>query len=82
MLTSSTIRVPLILIGESSQRAMVFTIEYIEGTSIVPIFTNTDIQLVYEHTTVESMAVQKPDEKNTLLIFTESEDIEKICSTL
>ena len=38
--------------------------------------------LVYEHTTIEQMVVQKLDEKNTLLVFMESEDIEKICNTL
>ena len=37
---------------------------------------------MYEHTTVELMLVQKPDEKNTLLVFIEGEDIEKICNLL
>ena len=49
-----------------------------------PAFTNTDIiaGLAYEHTTVEAMVVQKLDERNTLLVFAEGEDIEKLCSTL
>ena len=49
-----------------------------------PAFTDSYIiaGLVYEHTTVEPVVIQKLDEKNTLLVFMESEDIEKICSTL
>ena len=38
--------------------------------------------LVYEYTTVELMVVQRLDERNTLLVFAESEDIGKLCSTL
>ena len=40
---------------------------------------NSDIiaGLVSEHTTTEPVVVYKHDEKNTLLVFTESEDIEK-----
>ena len=45
---------------------------------------NSDIiaGLVYEHMTIEPVVIQKLDEKNTLLVFTESEDIQKICNTL
>ena len=37
------------------------------------------VGLIYEHTTVEPMVVQRLDERNTLLVFAESENIEKIC---
>ena len=36
----------------------------------------------HEHMTIGTVVVQKLDEKNTLLVFTESEDIEKMCNTL
>ena len=47
-------------------------------------FTNSDIitGLVYGHTTVEPVVVQNLDEKNTLMVLTESEDTEKICNPL
>ena len=40
---------------------------------------NPDIiaRLAYEHTTLEPMVMQKLDEKNTLLVFMESEDTGK-----
>ena len=52
-----------------------------------PVFMNPNIiaGLVYEHTTVELMVVQKMDERNTLLVFAEGENIEnyvKHCSPL
>ena len=37
--------------------------------------------LAYEHTTIEPVVVQKVDEKKTLLVFMESQDIEIICNT-
>ena len=42
-------------------------------------FMNSDIiaGLVFEHMTGEPVVVQKLDGKNTLLVFTESEDIAK-----
>ena len=48
------------------------------------VFTIFDIigGLVYEHMTVQPVVVQKCDEKNTFLVFTESENIAKICNTL
>ena len=69
MLTSSTVSVPLIPHGESSQRAVVFTVELPRGQVLSPTFTNPDIiaVLVNEHMTIGPMAVQKCDEKNTLL---------------
>ena len=84
MSTLSTVSIPLILIGGSSQRAIIFTIELPKGQVLFTVFMNSDIitELVYEHTTVEPVVVQKHDEKNTLLVFTESENIEKICNTL
>ena len=59
-------------------------IELLRGQALSPAFTNTDIitGLVYEHVTIEPVVIQKLDEKNTLLVFMESEDIEKICNTL
>ena len=48
-----------------------------------PPFTNTDMVagLAYKHTTTEPMVIQILDEKNTLLVFPEGEDIKKICNT-
>ena len=79
MLTSSTVSIPLIPIGESSQRAIIFMIELPRGQAMSSVFMIPDIiiGLVYEHMTVEPMVVQKPDESNTLFLFIESEDIEK-----
>ena len=79
MSTSSTVSVPLILIEESSQRAIVFTIELQRGQVLSPLFMNSDIiaGLVYKQMTIELVVVQKCDEKNTLLVFTEGEDLEK-----
>ena len=53
-------------------------------TSIVCSVLNPDIiaGLVYEHTTIEPMVVQRQDERNTLLVYVEGEDIGKLCSTL
>ena len=47
-------------------------------------FTNPDIVpgLVYEHTTVETVVVQRLDDRNTLLVFAEGENIEKLCEKL
>ena len=38
--------------------------------------------LVYKHMATEQVIVQKLAEKNTFLVFTEIEDIKKICNTL
>ena len=56
----------------------------LRGQTLSPGLTNTDIinELIYEHTTVEPMVVQKLDEKTTLVVFPEGEKIEKICNTL
>ena len=40
------------------------------------------MELVYEHRTVELMVVQRLDERNTLLVFAEGENTEKLCQTL
>ena len=55
-----------------------------EATTIFPAFKNLDIVvgLVYEQTTTEAMVIQGLDEKNTLLVFAEGENIEKLCQTL
>ena len=54
------------------------------GQPLSPGFMKPDIiaGLVYEHTTVEPMVVQKLDEKNTLLVFAECEHIQKSCQKL
>ena len=84
MLTLSTVSVPLIPIRESSQRHVLFMIELLRGEVLSPVFMNSDIitGLMYEYMTVEPVEVQTPDEKNTLLVFMESKDIENTCNTL
>ena len=84
MSISSTLSVSLILIGAHNQRAVVFMKELLKGQTLSPAFTNSDIiaWLLYEHMTVKPVVVETVDEKNTLLVSTESEDIEKICNTL
>ena len=84
MSTSSTESIPLIPIRESSKWAVVFMIELPREQTLSPAFMNPDIiaGLVYEHTTIETMVVQRLDERNTLLIHAEGENIEKLCSTL
>ena len=59
-------------------------IELSRGQALSLAFMNPDIiaGLVYEHTTIEPMVVQSLDQKKTLLVFTEGEDIEKLCKTL
>ena len=37
------------------------------------------VGLMYEHTTIEPMVVQRLDERNALLVFSEGENIEKLC---
>ena len=37
------------------------------------------VGLLYEDTTVEPMVIQRLDERNTLLVFAEVENIEKLC---
>ena len=45
-------------------------------------FTNVDIivGLVYENMNVEPMVVQIFDEKSTLLVFLEGEEVKQICN--
>ena len=49
-----------------------------------PVFMNSGIiaGLVHAHMAIEPVEVQKLDEKNALLIFTEGENTEEICNTL
>ena len=67
MLTSSTVSIPLILIGESSQRAVIFTMALLRGQALSPVFMYSDIiaGLVYQHDCRASSST-KHDEKNTL----------------
>ena len=76
MSTLSTVSIPLILIGESSKRPVVFIIELSREQPLSPAFMNPDIiaGLVYEHTTVEPLVVQILDEKN--FVFMQGKDIE------
>ena len=70
MLTSSTVSVPLILIGESSQRAIHFMTKLPRGQVLSPVFRYSDIITgpVYEHMTIEPVVVEKHNEENTLLV--------------
>ena len=63
MSTSSTESISLIPTGESNRRVVVFTLELPRGQPLSPAFTIPDIiaGLVYEHTTVEPMVVQRLD---------------------
>ena len=81
---SSTVGIPLIQIGESSQRASAFIKELLSGQALSPAFTNSNIitGLMHKHRATERMVIQKLDEKNTLFVFTEGEDIKKIWNTL
>ena len=78
MLTSSTESILEILIRESSSRAVVFTLELQWGQALSLVFTNPDIivGLVYKHTTVKPIVVQRLVERKTLLVFAEGENIE------
>ena len=80
----STLSVPLIPIGEGSQRAIVFMIELQRVQALLTVFINLDIiaRLVYEHISIEPMVVQILNEKNSLLAFRECEDTEKTCNAL
>ena len=40
------------------------------------------VGLVYEHTTVEPVVVQRLDYRSTLLVFADGENIEKLCQKL
>ena len=73
--------IPPIPIGESSRRFVVFMLELPRGKTLSPTFTSPDIVwgLMYEHTTVELKVVQRLDERNTLLVFAEGKNIEKLC---
>ena len=59
-------------------------LELPRGQPLFPAFMNPDniVGLVYEHTSVELIVVQRLDERNTLIVFAEGENIEKLCQTL
>ena len=84
MSTSSTDSIPPILISSSGRKVVIFTIELPGGQLLSPLFTNLDIVagLVYEHKTVEPVVVQRVDERNPLLVFTEGENVEELCQKL
>ena len=62
MSTFLTLSIPLILTGESSPRATIFTTELTQGQALSPVFINADIitGLVYEHMDVEPMVQVDP----------------------
>ena len=70
----STVSIPLIPIRQSTQRTIIFTIELLRGQALSLLFINSDIitLLVYEHTTVEPVVVQKPDD-HLVVSMTEKE---------
>ena len=82
MSTSLTESIPPIPIGESGKRVVVFMLELLREQSFCPAFTDIIVRLVYEQPTVEPMVIQRLDEGNTLLVFVEGENIEKLCWTL
>ena len=84
MLTLSTKGIPLISIGESNRRVVIFTIKLPRAQPLSPAFMNPDIvtELVYEHTTMEPVVVQRLDDRNTLLVFAEGENIKRLCQKL
>ena len=84
MLTSSTESIPQIPFRESSSRDVVFMLESLRGQALSSAFTNPDIivGLVYEHTTLEPMVVQRLHERNTLLVFAEVKNIKESSRTL
>ena len=47
-------------------------------------FINLDIivRLVFEHTSIEHVVIQKLDTRATLLVFLEDVDVQRICTTL
>ena len=49
-----------------------------------PVFTNPDIVvgLVYEHTIIEPMVIQRLDKRNTLLVFSGGKNIEMLYQAL
>ena len=65
MLTLSSVSVPLILIGGSSQRGIIFMIETLRGQVMSPVFPNSDIiaGIVCGDKTAELVVVQKHDER-------------------
>ena len=77
MLTSLTESIPMILIGESSRRAVVFMVELLRVQPLSPSFMNSDIfvGLLYENTAIGPTVVQRLDKGKTLYI-------KKLCQTL
>ena len=73
MSTSSTVSVPLFLMGVSCQRTVIITVELRRGQALTPTFIKADViaGLVYEHMNVECVVVQKLDANATLLVSLE-----------
>ena len=71
MLTSSTNSIPPISSKEDGRKVVIFMIELLGGQPLFPLFTNLDIvvELVYEHTSVEPVVIQRVNDRNTLISF-------------
>ena len=76
--------VPLIPLGESSQKAVVFDVELKKVQVLSKVFMKPDIivGLMFEHMNVGPLEVQKLYMSATLFIFQEDEDVERIWITL
>ena len=76
--------IPPILIRESGRKVVIFTIELLRGQLLSPVYTNLDIVagLVYRHTTVEPVVVQRVDDGKTLQVLAENESIEELYQKL
>ena len=70
--------------GESCQRAMIFNLELKQGQALSQAFMSLDIigGLVFEHMSIEPVAVQKLDARATLLVFPEDVNVERIYTGL
>ena len=71
MSTSSTKSIPLISMRQSHQGVVIFNVELKMGQSLPQTFFCSDIigGLVFGHTIVEPVLIQKLDTKATLLVF-------------
>ena len=68
----------------SCEREVIFNVELKKGDVLSQTFINSDISigLVYEHTSVEPVVIQKLNMRATLLVFPEDVDVNRICTTL
>ena len=70
--------IPLIPMGESSRRVIVFMLELLKGQPLSPTFTNPDIMVgMCMNIQLLSQGVFRGWMGETLLVFAEGENIEK-----